>query len=328
MRSWFCVEIERQDEFYNPPMSVFALGLNHSTAPVDLRGRFAFTLEQLAPSLVGLSRAIAAHIGNARGGHPFDLQSHRAVLRGRPRPSRANSSFRPSTGWRASAASAASICCDHAYVMEGGQVARHAFRVASGLDSMVLGEPQILGQMKQAVREAERGRHARQHFASVVSALVFCGQGSAHRHRDRCAFDQHGVGFGASCCQLFEDLRDIRVLFVGAGEMIELRGHALSRRAHRVRWRLPTARWSAARNLPAVSAPKRSDWRTCRRGSAEFDAVISCTASSLPIIGLGRGGARAEGAQASTDIHDRSGGAARHRAGSGAPGRRISLHDR
>ncbi|MDZ7651790.1 MAG: hypothetical protein U5L03_04135 [Burkholderiaceae bacterium] len=60
---------------------------------------------------------------------------------------------------------------------------RHAFRVASGLDSMVLGEPQILGQMKEAVRAAEDGRHARAAAAPALPALLRGGEGGAHHHR-------------------------------------------------------------------------------------------------------------------------------------------------
>jgi glutamyl-tRNA reductase len=140
-------------------MSVIALGLNHATAPLDLRGRLAFAPDQLTAALQGFRERI--------------------LLR-------------------------------HTYVLEGGQAARHAFRVAAGLDSMVLGEPQILGQMKQAVREADDRRHAGHHAAPAVPALVCRGQGGAHLHRDRRAFHQHGRRRRAAGSQLFEDLRETR----------------------------------------------------------------------------------------------------------------------
>src|SRR5256885_6810790 len=65
----------------------------------------------------------------------------------------------------------------HSYLLEDGHVARHAFRVASGLDSMVLGEAQILGQMKNAVRAAENADRKSTRLNSshlVISYAVFC----------------------------------------------------------------------------------------------------------------------------------------------------------
>ena len=175
----------------------------------------------------------------------------------------------------------------HAYVLEGGAAARHAFRVASGLDSMVLGEPQILGQMKQAVREAEQRRHARH---------APCTRCSSARSRSprRCAasteIGAHSISMAAAAvrlaAQLFEDLRETKVLFVGAGEMIELGATHFAARQ-------PRAMAVANRTL------ERGEELAARFGAeamrladlparlAEFDIVVSCTASSLPIIGLG-----------------------------------------
>ena len=91
------------------------------------------------------------------------------------------------------------------YTLPNEQAVRHAFRVASGLDSMVLGEPQILGQMKDAARAAEVGGHARQRAAPPVPALLRGGEGSAldHQHRRGQRLDGRGGG-EARCAHLPE----------------------------------------------------------------------------------------------------------------------------
>src|SRR5439155_7339085 len=137
-------------------MTVFALGLNHTTAPLDVRGRFAFPLEQLAPTLLGLRGALQ----RSRSAPEAALLStcNRTELYVAATDGEAAASLvPPALDWLAQVGG---VPCEqlraHSYVSEGGAAARHAFRVASGLDSMVLGEPQILGQMKQAVREADQ----------------------------------------------------------------------------------------------------------------------------------------------------------------------------
>ena len=140
-------------EFYNSGMSVFALSLNHHSAPLDLRGRFAFSLDQLAPTLLGLRQQLQHG--------PRHMLPEAALLSTCNRTelyvAGPNELVRPAVDWLAGVGGVGSgALMDHAYVLEGSAAARHAFRVASGLDSMVLGEPQILGQLKQAVREADQ----------------------------------------------------------------------------------------------------------------------------------------------------------------------------
>lgn len=134
-------------------MSVFALGLNHATAPLDLRGRFAFAPQQLVPALQGFQGRVTL---SAPGAPEAALLStcNRTELYVAAPPTA--DLVQPAAHWLAEVGGVArSHLLDHAYVIRGGEAARHAFRVASGLDSMVLGEAQILGQMKQAVREAD-----------------------------------------------------------------------------------------------------------------------------------------------------------------------------
>ncbi|MEO8123490.1 MAG: glutamyl-tRNA reductase, partial [Burkholderiales bacterium] len=137
-------------------MSFFALGLNHTTAPLDLRGRFAFAPEQLAPTLQGFRDRIALHA--TQGGPEVALLStcNRTELYVSDVTAQGEALLQPTVDWLAGVGGVGSrALLDHSYVLEDSSAARHAFRVASGLDSMVLGEPQILGQMKQAVRDAE-----------------------------------------------------------------------------------------------------------------------------------------------------------------------------
>src|SRR5450755_892577 len=108
-------------------MSVFTLGLNHTTAPVDLRGRFTFAPEQLAATL----QAFRARLQRADEVAIVSTCNRTEVYVGA-----APSLVAPAIDWLAEVGGVASQTLrTHAYVLEGSSAARHAFRVASGLDS-------------------------------------------------------------------------------------------------------------------------------------------------------------------------------------------------
>ncbi|RTL34388.1 MAG: glutamyl-tRNA reductase [Burkholderiales bacterium] len=259
-------------------MSVFALGLNHNTAPLDLRGRFAFTLEQLAPSLTGLRQKLPG----APEAAILSTCNRTEVYVAAP-----SAQVQPAIAWLAQAGGVeAGALREHAYVMQGSAAARHAFRVASGLDSMVLGEPQILGQMKQAVKEAE----AAGALGTTLHQLFQRSFSVAKEVRSSTEIGAHSISMAAAAVrlagQLFEDLAQTRVLFVGAGEMIELTATHFAAR---------TPRHMAVANRTLERGEKlaiRFGAEALRLADLterlhEFDIVVSCTASSLPLIGLG-----------------------------------------
>ena len=259
-------------------MSVWALGLNHHTAPLDLRGRFAFAMDQIAPTLRGLCASL-------------ERQSEATLL------STCNRTEIYCTGdtdalnhtleWLAhNGGVSPALLRSHAYTLQGDQAARHAFRVASGLDSMVLGEPQILGQMKDAVRAAEEAGA----MGTTLHQLFQRSFAVAKEVRSSTEIGAHSISMAAASVrlagQLFENLSDIKVLFVGAGEMIDLAATHFAAKS-------PKSMAIANRTL------ERGEKLAGRFGAEvmrladlpdrlhEFDAVISCTASTLPIIGLG-----------------------------------------
>jgi len=259
-------------------MPVWALGLNHQTAPLDLRGRFAFALDQIAPTLQGL----------------------RSTLRRQPEATLLSTcnrteiycagesaEVRPTLDWLAqSGGVSADALHQHTYTLHDGDAARHAFRVASGLDSMVLGEPQILGQMKEAVRVADEAGA----MGTTLHQLFQRSFAVAKEVRSSTEVGSHSISMAAAAVrlagQIFEDVGKIRVLFVGAGEMIDLavthfaaKGPQSMAIANRT---LERGEKLAGRFGAEVMALAELPTRL-----GEFDAVISCTASTLPIIGLG-----------------------------------------
>ena len=198
-----------------------------------------------------------------------------------------HSELEPTLGWLAqSAGISADALRSHTYSLQDGLAARHAFRVASGLDSMVLGEPQILGQLKDAVRAAE----AAGALGTTLSQLFQRSFAVAKEVRTSTEIGAHSISMAAAAVRLagnlFEDIGEVNVLFVGAGEMIEL-----------------CATHFAAKNPKSIAIANRTLERGEKLASRfggevmrlgdlperlhEFDAVISCTASTLPIIGLG-----------------------------------------
>ena len=275
-------------------MAVWALGLNHTTAPLDLRGRFAFTLEQLAPTLHAFRARLSGRGDGAssRSGPEVALLStcNRTELYcaadGTPGAAAANWAA-PAVDWLAGVGGVAGqTLADHAYVLEDAAAARHAFRVASGLDSMVLGEPQILGQMKQAVREADGAGM----LGSTLHQLFQRSFAVAKEVRNSTEIGAHSISMAAAAVrlagQLFEDLRETRVLFVGAGEMVELVAtHFASREPKAIA--VANRTLERAEKLAGRFGAEAMRLADLPQRLAEFDVVISCTASSLPIIGLG-----------------------------------------
>ncbi|MGF6348811.1 glutamyl-tRNA reductase [Variovorax sp. W2I14] len=263
-------------------MSVWALGLNHTTAPLDLRGRFAFALDQIAPTLQSLRSSFpssrhpqveAAIISTCNRTEIYCASEHIAL----------DHTF----GWLAESGGVApTLLRSHAYTLHDDEAARHVFRVASGLDSMVLGEAQILGQMKDAVRAAENVGA----LGTTLNQLFQRSFAVAKEVRTATEIGAHSISMAAAAVrlagQLFEDLRKTRVLFVGAGEMIDLavthfaakepKSIAIANRTLERGEKLATRFGGEAMRL--ADLPARL---------AEFDIVVSCTASTLPIIGLG-----------------------------------------
>jgi glutamyl-tRNA reductase len=259
-------------------MSVFALGLNHTTAPLDLRGRFAFSTEQLPAALLAFrsrhERLSEVAIVSTCNRTELYVGADAAAID-------------PAVEWLAGVGGVPSQTLrSHAYVLEGSSAARHAFRVASGLDSMVLGEPQILGQLKDAVREADSAGT----LGTTLQQMFQRSFAVAKEVRSSTEIGSHSISMAAAAVrlasQLFESLAQTRILFVGAGEMIELaathfaaRGPRLVTIANRSSERAATlAARLGATTMPLADLPARL---------AEFDIVVSCTASALPIIGLG-----------------------------------------
>jgi glutamyl-tRNA reductase len=259
-------------------MSVWALGINHQTAPLDLRGRFAFALDQIQPTLHQLRTRLP------RQPEATLLSTcNRTELYGAGDPA----AMEPTIDWLAQTGGvSAQVLRHHAYVLRDDQAARHAFRVASGLDSMVLGEAQILGQMKDAVRVADQAGA----LGTTLHQLFQRSFAVAKQVRTSTEIGAHSISMTAAAVrlasQLFEDLREIRVLFVGAGEMIELAATHFAART-------PKGMVIANRTMErGEKLAGRFDAQVMRLAEVperlhEFDAVVSCTASTLPIIGLG-----------------------------------------
>lgn len=262
-------------------MQIITLGMNHTSAPLSVRERVAFAGEQLDSAVHGLARYL-----NAFGTESAIVSTcnRTEIYFAGHKPQEAA----PAIGdWlqRTRGVEPAELQ-KHWYLLPDRDAVRHAFRVASGLDSMVLGEPQILGQMKDAVRTAQQagvlGTHLSKLFQNSFSV--------AKEVRTGTQVGANSVSMAAASVRLarriFEDLSQCPVLFVGAGEMMELVAtHFAAQRPNKI--------------VIANRNPERAAKLAGRLGArtmalsevpaqlSHFDIIVSCTASTVPIIGLG-----------------------------------------
>jgi len=260
-------------------VNVLALGLNHVSAPVSVRERVSLPEELVRPALDALKVAFGGAIKEAA----ILSTCNRTELYCAAEPDVA--AELPS--WLAdfNQLDAGSLK-PHVYLHDRDEAVRHAFRVASGLDSMVLGEPQILGQMKDAVRAAEQAGS----LGTLLHQLFQRTFSVAKEVRSTTAIGAHSVSMAAAAVRLaervFGRLSDSKVLFIGAGEMIELCAthFAAQQPAAMVVANRTLERAENLANRFTASTMKLSD---LSERLPEFDVVVSCTASTLPILGLG-----------------------------------------
>ncbi len=256
-------------------MQLFTFGINHQTAPLAVREQIAFNVETMDVALRDL-------IGNGAAKEATILSTcnRTEVYCSTHEPTQA-------INWLASYHHlAANDIEPYIYRLPQEQAVKHAFRVASGLDSMVLGEPQILGQMKQAVRQAEQAGT----MGFLLHKLFQRTFSVAKDVRTQTEIGANLVSMAAAAVKLAEriypSIAEQRVLFIGAGEMIELNAvHFAARNPKQItvaNRTLERAQTLARRiNGHAVTLNELPEQL------AQHDIIVTCTASTLPILGKG-----------------------------------------
>ncbi len=255
-------------------MPLIALGINHLTAPVSLREQVAFDEDAAGPALLELTREPGVeeamilstcnrtelYVGVTVGAESIPqawLSRHHRLTLGK--------------------------LDEFLYRYDERDAVRHMFRVATGLDSMVLGEPQILGQVKDAYQQA-RGANA---LKAPLERLMQHTFAVAKRVRTDTRIGAHTVSVAFTAVrlaeQVFADLKQACVLLIGAGDTIELAARHLAQK-------------QARRIIVANRTPETAQELAGRYGGyaialadlpqhlAEADIVISSTASRQPVV--------------------------------------------
>ncbi|MEQ1662895.1 MAG: glutamyl-tRNA reductase [Thiobacillus sp.] len=256
-------------------MQLLALGVNHHTAPLAIREQVAFGPEKLVQALHDLTQSQrAAEVAILSTCNRTELYVNTPSPEG-------------VTQWLADFHRIERReLAPYLYALPREQAAQHAFRVAAGLDSMVLGETQILGQMKQAVATA----HEAGTLGLLLNKLFQRTFSVAKEVRTSTEIGANSVSMAAAAVRLaeriFPSIKQQSCLFIGAGEMIELcmthfaaqhpRSMTVANRtAERAR---PLAERFGAGVIPLTALPDEI---------AAHDIIITSTASPLPILGKG-----------------------------------------
>ena len=258
----------------NIHMQLYTVGINHTTAPIAIREKVAFDPDHLSQALLELMEhkvSEAAILSTCNRSEIYaNARDPKMII-----------------DWLCKYHGIKLKTIEsHLYVYENQEAIQHAFRVASGLDSMVLGEPQILGQMKQAIKTAENTGS----LGVLLNKLFQKTFSVAKEVRTKTDIGMSSISMAAASIKLaesiFGDLKASKVLLIGAGEMIELC-------AEHIKNRRPKSMTVANRSLDrGLNLAKKIKGDACLISELydrlhEFDIVLSSTASQLPIVGLG-----------------------------------------
>jgi len=256
------------------------LGINHNTAPVEVRERVAFEPKSLVPALLDAQE----NLGNEGLAILSTCNRTELYLETNESPKRALEWMAKWHGLDAS------MLDDVNYVVTDDDAASHLMKVASGLDSLILGEPQILGQLKSAYAVAldagtlSSGLHRT--FQQVFS--------TAKRIRTETAIGKNPVSVAYAAVslarQIFSELETKTALLIGAGETIRLASQHLIQQGVKkliIANRTLNNAQSLASELNDLAETEAILLSDIPEYLHRADIVISSTASQLPILGKG-----------------------------------------
>lgn len=258
-------------------MTIFALGINHNTAPVSIREQLAFPAEQLKDALLDLIQvppvreaAILSTCNRTELYCGIEADKQPAIINWiAERQQLSHNELTP-----------------YLYTYKGEASARHMFRVASGLDSMILGEPQILGQMKTAYQAASDAGT----LGKDLGRLFQFTFSTAKRVRTDTAIGSSPVSVAFAAVrlaqQIFDDLDQQTALLVGAGETIELTARHLKEQGIG-RIIIANRTFDNAHRLAAQFDAYAIALSELPKHLSEADILVTSTASQLPILGKG-----------------------------------------
>ena len=255
-------------------MQLYTIGVNHTTAPIAIRENVAFSDANLRHALSDLTanNAAEAAILSTCNRTEIYVQSNSPEF---------------IVNWLANYHRLdLNKVQPYTYTLTNQDAVKHAFRVASGLDSMVLGEPQILGQFKQSVKIAQDAGT----LGTLLHKLFQRTFEVAKEVRTNTDIGGSSISMAAAAVKLaqriFGDISQQKVLFIGAGEMIELCADHFA--AQRPKSMLVANRTlERGNNLAEKINGEAILLNDLPARFAEFDIVITSTASQLPIVGLG-----------------------------------------
>lgn len=258
-------------------MTLIAIGINHKTAPVELREKVAFPPENMVDALTALRQSTGVE-------ESVILSTcNRTELY----VNAGNVNYRQVQDWLAAYHGVdAEQLRQYSYCYNTEQAVAHIMRVASGLDSLILGEPQILGQIKQAFSCAKNSGAINSEFERLFQHTFQV----AKRVRTETEIGANAVSVAFAAVQLskqiFSALHKTRVLLIGAGETIELVARHLKDNDVQ-HMTVANRTLSRAQELAAQVDAKVITLSQIPAHLGQADIVISSTASTLPILGKG-----------------------------------------
>ena len=258
-------------------MTLIAFGINHKTAPVELREKIAFSPDAIVSALASLTGSTGAQEAVI-----VSTCNRTEIYTQLDTPDK-----HTLVNWLADFHQVdASFVAENCYHYEQHDAVHHIMRVASGLDSLMVGEPQILGQVKQAYIDAKNSGVVSSQFERLFQHTFAV----AKRVRSETEIGANAVSVAYASVQLakhiFSSLNKSRVLLIGAGETIELVAKHLAEQQVKS---ITVANRTLAR-AELVAGPIGADVLTLAQipqHLKDADIVISSTASQLPILGKG-----------------------------------------
>ncbi len=263
-------------------MKILLVGMSHRTAPVEVRERYAVGSEKAIAALgkllehpeigegvlISTCNRVEVVVTTEECGEadPLLRRFFHTQLGGQVEPSGADA------------------LDEHLYAYSDREAIRHVFRVAASIDSMVVGEPQILGQMKEAYRNAAESRSC----GPILSRLFQRAFATAKRVKNETRIAERPVSVARVAVdlasQIFENLAEKKALMIGAGEMIEMALFALQREG--------LAGLRVINRTPAKAEALAAQFEASAHGLDQLDEVLldsdivlSCIAAEEPILG-------------------------------------------